>query len=198
MSRVLAALLAAAGTALVAGPAAAAIAPAAPAAPVVDASGAGHALSVARDGDVSVTFTGRSGSYSKALYLVRPGQDDLLVFDGRTAAAGDTASLGTFGAGETLTFRLAVDTGLATFDLYSGAGDLNPAGFANARAMGLGGRTALVSFEDMWAGGDLSFNDFGFSLENVFAGEIIPNPLPGAAVLMLTAMGGAAAWRRRR
>ena len=191
MSRVLAAL--AAGAALGFGSAAAAVPPA----PVVDAAGAGHALSVARDGDVSVTFTGRSGSYSKALYLVRPGQADVLVFDGRTAQAGDTVALGAFGAGEALTFRLAVTAGEASFDLYTGTGALNPAGFANARAMGLGGRAALVSFEDMWAGGDLSFNDFGFSLENVFAGEIIPNPLPGAAILMLTAMAGGAAWRRR-
>lgn len=195
MSRVLAALLASAACGLAAGPAAAAVTPAAP---VADASGAGHALSVARDGDVTIAFTGRSGSYSKQLYLVRPGQDDVLVFDGRTANAGDTVNLGAFRAGEALTFRLAVEAGQVAFDLYTGSGDLNPAGFANARAMGMGGRTALVSFEDMWAGGDLSFNDFGFSLENVFAGDVIPNPLPGAAVFMLTALGGAAAWRRRR
>ena len=192
MSRVLTALFAAAGAALAVGSSAAA------AAPVAGAAGAGHALTVAGDGDVSVTFTGRGGSYSKRLYLVRPGQADVLVFDGRAATVGDTVNLGAFGAGEALTFRLAVDTGLAAFDLHTGAGDLNPAGFANARAMGLGGRAALVSFEDMWAGGDMSFDDFGFSLENVFAGEIVANPLPGAGVLMLTAMAGGAAWRRRR
>ena len=193
MSRILPASLAAAAT-LFAASAQAAVPPA----PVADASGAGHGLTVAADGDVSITFTGRHGVHAKTLYLVRPGQDDLLIFDGRTAAAGDTVDLGAYAAGEGLTFRLAVTTRSgAAFDLFTGSGALNPGGFANARAMGMGGRAALVSFEDLRGGGDLSFNDFGFTLENVFARDVIPNPLPGAAVFMLTALGGAAAWRRR-
>ena len=175
------------------GTAHAAVAPA----PVADAAGAGHGLTVAADGDVAITFTGRHGVHTKQLFLVRPGQDDLLVFDGQTASVGDTAALGRFSAGEGVTFRLAVTTPAGTsFDLYTGSGALNPGGFANARAMGLGGQTALVSFEDLRGGGDMSFNDFGFELSNVLAAGTVSMPLPGAALFMLTALGGAAAWRR--
>ena len=167
-------------------------------APVVSASGAGHALMVASDGGVSVSFTGRHGAFAKQLYLVREGADDVLVFDGASAVAGDTVDLGDFAGGEALVFRLAVSTAWGQrFDLYSGDGALNPRGFANARAMSMGDAVALVSFEDMIGGGDMSFNDFGFELTNVAAGAI-PNPLPGAAIFMLTALGGGAAWRFKR
>ena len=169
------------------------------AAPVADASGAGQGLVVSGDGDVTVTFTGRQGSHTKQLYLVREGQDDLLLFDGQASAEGDAVSLGALGAGTDLVFRLAVtDGGGGQFDLFTGAGTLNPRGFANARAVTMGAGLAMISFEDMWGGGDLDFDDFGFNVSGAEAGPMLANPVPGAAVLMLTAIGGLVAARRRR
>ena len=167
-------------------------------APVVDAAGSGAGLTVANDGEVTVTFGGRHGVYDKELYLVGPDGQDVFLFDGRTAEVGDTVSLGTFAAGTELVFRLAVDTTTGhQFDLFTGAGIRNPMAFENARAMSMGAGVAMVSFEDLWGGGDHSFNDFGFSLSNVLAQKAIATPVPAAGVLMLTALGGAAAWRRR-
>lgn len=165
-------------------------------APVVDAAGAGRGLIVTGDGDVSITYGGRHGLYTKALYLVREGQDDLFLFDDQAATVGETLSLGAFETGTELVFRLAVTTHLGgQFDLFTGAGARNPLAFDNARAMTIGDRIAMVSFEDLKGGGDESFNDFGFTLDGVLAAEMIANPLPAGAVLMLTALAGGAALR---
>lgn len=194
MSRTLATVTALVLVGLTATPAAAAVA----AAPVADEAGSGQSLIVTSDGEVTVTFSGRNGVHAKQLFLI--GEDgDTLLFDDADAQVGGTRTITGLEAGSTLTFRLAVTTRSgAQFDLFTGAASLNPRGFANARAITIASSLAMISFEDQRGGGDLDFNDFGFTVDGAEAGDIAAVPAPAAAILMLTGLGGLAASRRRR
>ncbi|MBB4658269.1 DUF4114 domain-containing protein [Parvularcula dongshanensis] len=164
--------------------------------PVASADGAGKGVYVAADGNVTVTYEGKDAGFRSALYLLGADGEDTLVFKGKSFAAGTSFDLGDFTAGTELIFRLAI-ANRGGYSLYSGDGSRNAKGFANARAETIGGLVTRVSFEDMLGGGDKDFNDFGFTVSNSAAGAI-PNPVPGAAIVMLTGIAGLAGMRSRR
>ena len=122
----------------------------------------GGSFIVVSDGNVFAEYLGSQAGYYNTLY-----------FEGRKLfskySRPDTPlDLGSFSAGDELTFELFVRQTGTTF--HSGGGDTNPDGLAHFRAYSAvdgDGYLTTVGVEDQLGGGDLDFNDFMFSLTNV-------------------------------
>lgn len=161
----------------------------------------GGSFFVVADGNVFAEYLGSRAGYHKTL-----------SFDGRNlfskhSRPGSRLDLGSFSAGDELSFELFVLQTGSTF--HSGAGDDNPDGMAHFRAITRATTTAdgdgyltSVGVEDQLGGGDLDFNDFMFSLTNV----IDPPPAtqepsdvsePPALFLLAVGLVGLLARRRR-
>ncbi len=154
----------------------------------------GGSIIVKESGNVSVTFEGSSASYTSTLYLQGYGE----LFSTNTSG-GTTIDVGSYEAGQELTFYILVqDTG-KTF--YTGLGDLNEDGMAHAFVENLENGTR-VGFEDIYGGGDRDYNDvnFTFSNTNTLVGEnpTVANPEPTTIVLFGSGLLGLSLWRIRK
>lgn len=162
------------------------------------------------EGPVMATFEGSGASYSNDIYLMldalgNPGNDgnpanDRFIFNNHSTSPGESVSLGTFSSGTDLSFRLRVnETG---FDYFTGAPSSNPDGLHHARAAGNElTNTTLLSFEDLYGGGDNNFSDMSISLSNTLTAAIsasIPEPETYAMLLAGLGMIGAVVRRRGR
>ena len=144
----------------------------------------GGKLFVAEDGDVTATFLGSDASYFNTLYLISPGET--FIFDKNSGSSSDESpdflALGSFAAGTELLFRLDVDVQHdehIDYKFYTGDGSNNPDALAHARAVTSlvdGMYVTEVGFEDLLGGGDLDYNDFMFSLNNVVDPPSVPEP----------------------
>lgn len=154
----------------------------------------GASFTTTTAGEYVTTYEGTDASFVSRLYLVTDdgiADNDILVFTSGSAV-GSTFSLGNFAAGVEMVFRLFVETTANSF--FSGAASRNPDDIIHAQVdlTTLPG-VAIIGFEDILGGGDLDFNDFVFTV--AAAPEI---PVPGAAVLLLTGLAGAAGMRKLR
>lgn len=147
----------------------------------------GGTINVATSGNVVAKFEGQSAGYDSELLF-----GSNVLFNNHTTPVGTTVSLGYFTAGTVLTFVLHV---LNTGDYFvTGPASDNPDGVAHASVTDMGSYT-IVGFEDLYGGGDLDYNDNVFS----FSYNVIPTvPVPAAGLMLVSALGGMAALRRKR
>ena len=175
-------------------------------------------LDLATEADVRVYFVSEDASYHNTLGFNADGVgitsgDPLLIFpdattggDTRTDRApllpGDFVDLGSFAGGTALDFFLIADGRQRPEGrpVYSMEGSANPDGIQHALAFALmDSPYLLVSFEDIYGGGDEDFNDLIFAVDvgadNVAALSGVPEP---ATVLTLAAFAGMVACAARR
>lgn len=151
-------------------------------------------------GEVIARYEGTSAAYTNLLFLDNGDADfsnDTFVFNNQLSPVGATFNLGSFTAGTELIFRLFVsDTG---DNFFSGPAfrNLNGQPHNRAETAWLTPGVTLVSFEDLF-GGPFDYNDLSFSFSNTFAVELSPIPLPATGLLLLGALGGLAAMRRKK
>jgi len=169
---------------------------------ILDEPITGGRLLVVEDGYVTAEFLGSDAGYFNTLYLDRPGNGDLWVFDKNTSRDQNPVNLGYYTAGTELVFRLDVtNTGLSFF---TGDSDRNPDGLAHARATTtsseLGIYFTTVGFEDLLNGGDLDFNDFLFQVSNIVdpPGDLPAVPVPPVAALLGIGLLGLSYFYRRK
>lgn len=156
---------------------------------------------LASGGEVIARYEGSTAAFTNLLYLDNGDSDytnDTFIFDnGPGTAIGSTFNLGFFAAGTELIFRLFVsDTGENFFTgpaFRNLSGNLHNRAESNWETPGV----TLVSFEDLFKG-PFDYNDLSFSFTNTAAVELSPIPLPGTGILLLGALGGLAAMRRRK
>jgi hypothetical protein len=162
---------------------------------VVPVTDDGADVVIGEDGNYVATFEGSSAGFTSQLFLVTDdGIDgnDTLVFS-KSDPIGTTFDLGTLTAGTELIFRLFVQSTGRSF--FSGDATRNEDGILHSQVdmSTLPGRW-ITGFEDLYGGGDLDFNDFVFTIENTSS----PVPLPGAGILLLSGVAGAAGFGRLR
>lgn len=160
--------------------------------------GEGAPIIVTSLSNVVATYLGTTASFSDDLYLIRPGNSDLFLFNNQTSAVGSTIDLGSFALGTELVFRLEVhDFGGNTINYFSGSALRNPDGGAHSRVDNnyLMPGTTLVSFEDLPRDTDSSFNDLSFSFSGTSAGAV---PEPAGWALMIGGIGLVGGAMRRR
>ncbi len=154
----------------------------------------GGSIVVKQTGNVSVTFDGSSASYTSTLYLQGYGE----LFSSSTAD-GTTIDLGSYEAGQELTFYIFVENTGQTF--YTGSGELNADGLAHAYVEDLGDGTK-VGFEDLLGGGDKDYNDVNFTFSNTNTEGVDPktiaNPEPTTIVLFGSGLLGLGIWNYRK
>jgi hypothetical protein len=140
----------------------------------------GGKLFVAEDGDVTATFLGSDAGYFNELYLYSPDSPwdtSEMIFDKDSPSDGSMKDLGSYAAGTELVFRLYVQNTALSY--FTGDGSNNPDSLAHARAVTSlvdGMYVTKVGFEDLLGGGDLDYNDFMFSLNNVVDPPSVPEP----------------------
>jgi hypothetical protein len=163
--------------------------------PIANPAGAGAAVLVSSTENVIAQYLGTTADYTSLLYLVRPGDTDLYLFNNQADPTGKQVNLGSFALGTELVFKLVVlDTG-NTF--FSGLASRNPDSHAHAAVESNFGApgTTLVSFEDLY-NGSFDYNDLSFSFTGTMAGGV---PEPATWALMIIGFGGVSfAMRRRR
>ena len=158
-------------------------------------------ITVVEDGEVTLSYDGMTASLQKTLVLIREDGTELEVFDTETARAGDTFSLGTFEAGETISFRMDLHESrwehyITDVSFYTTGMGRNPLGMTYTRMDQLAADVAMIGFEDLVGGGDRDFDDLVFRLNNASL-DALANPIPGAAFVMATGLAGVAAARRK-
>ena len=146
--------------------------------------------------EVSITFEGYSASYTSDLFLDTPANALGLLFTNKTTAIGTTLTLGTFGAGTELIFRLFVHETERTF--LSGQADRNTDNVAHTSSETIDSKL-WVGFEDLFGGGDKDYNDFRFSISTrpvMVPSTAVPD---GTSTSVLLALGwGLVAFASRR
>ena len=131
-------------------------------------------------GDVTATFLGSDAGFFNELLLYSPDSPwdtSEMIFDKDSPSDGSMKDLGSYAAGTELVFRLYVQNSALSY--YTGDGSNNPDSLAHARAVTSlvdGMYVTEVGFEDLLGGGDLDYNDFMFSLNNVVDPRAVPEP----------------------
>lgn len=130
----------------------------------------GGRMYVAKDGNVTATFSGGDAAYTSSLFVYSPSERRGQTIFSSNTAVGTQISIGSFAAGTELVFGYFVhDTGKT---YLSGPAAANSDGVAHARATttydgALDQYMTAVGMEDLWGGGDADYNDFQFLLSNV-------------------------------
>jgi MYXO-CTERM domain-containing protein len=154
----------------------------------------------ASGGSVVATYISGDAANTDVLFLVGGADPIFSNHPPGQSFPGDTLGLGNFTSGHSLVFGIHnKSTGK---DYFTGNGSLNPDGIAHAivdTAFAPG--FTLISFEDLFNGGDHDYNDVVFKFTNISINQ--HNSVPdatGTAGLMLAglALVGAAAFKRRR
>jgi hypothetical protein len=151
-------------------------------------AGLGDSL-IAGGGDLVIRFEGSDAGYNSLISV--NGSPEF--FPNHSTAAGATLDLGFFAAGTPLDIVLDVVTTGNHF--HTGPGSGNADGIAHANVVynfGEPGRT-LVTFEDLFGGGDRDYNDHTFSFTNIQPAV----PEPGTYALLMTGLG-IMGWLARR
>jgi hypothetical protein len=150
-----------------------------------------HTVTTTSSGPFVATFLGSSAGLFNTVFFVNNGTETKL-FD-KSTPAGTTVDLGSFAAGTELTFRLFVQQTAQSF--FTGPASANFDNFQHARVdVSTFPGSWLVGFEDLLRGGDKDFNDLVFTVAPADAST----PLPGAALLLLSGIAGAAGVSRLR
>jgi hypothetical protein len=175
----------------------------------------GAELFAPSDGEVVAKYLGEFAGFTHVLFLDSPVFIPSIFETGPgESTPGDAMSLGTFSAGDVLTFGLFVDDTLLTF--YTGPGALNPDGIPHARMftdptnegfdpailalLGWVPGDIVVGFEDLHKDHpsyDADFNDLIFAFSGVDAREPSEAPEPLTLSLLGLAAAGAAVRARR-
>lgn len=151
----------------------------------------GGSVVVNQTGSVNVTFQGSNAGYTSTLYF---GNQALFSSN---EAAGTSVTLDGFQAGQVLTFSILVQNTENTFS--TGSGTLNADGLAHAMVSNLDDGGTLVSFEDLYGGGDKDYNDLMFSFSNTNTeAKLVQNPEPATIILFGSGLLGLGAWRLRK
>ncbi|MDH5428553.1 MAG: DUF4114 domain-containing protein [Nitrospirota bacterium] len=151
----------------------------------------GGSVIVKDTGDVTVTFQGSNAGYTSTLYF--GGQ----ALFSSNEASGTSVTLNGFEAGQVLTFSILVQETGHSFS--TGSGSLNADGIAHAMVSNLEDGGTLVSFEDLYGGGDKDYNDLMFSFSNTNSEtKLVQNPEPGTIILFGSGLLGLGAWRLRK
>lgn len=148
---------------------------------------------VADGGEVFIRFESRSAAHSTNVVLER---DNSVIFNNQTAIAGEVFSLGSFAAGEIVSFRF--DNLTSGVSYFSGLGSFNIDNFEHAKLTAIESLgTIKLSFEDLMNGGDRDFDDL---VATVFTSADAVMPLPGSAWLLISGFAGLvfASSRRKR
>jgi hypothetical protein len=117
--------------------------------------------------------------------------------------AGDFVDLGTFSAGTLLDFFLIADGTYGGTDVFSTTTSFNQDGLVHAVSLAPNGSPYLIiSFEDLWGGGDMDYNDLVFAVflgqDNVSKFKSLGAPEPSLAAGSLIALAAIFGRKRRR
>ncbi len=175
-------------------------------------------LKLTNDTVARVYFLGEGAGYHNSLGISTTGfaafgEDAQLIFpdassgwdrsDDEPLQAGDFVDLGTFKAGTLLDFFLIADGAYGGSDVYSTNTSLNPDGIVHTVSLAPNGSPYLIiSFEDLYGGGDMDFNDLVFAVylgkENISKFKGLGAPEPSLAAGGLLALGAIFGRKRRR
>ncbi|MGE0383885.1 MAG: MYXO-CTERM sorting domain-containing protein [Gammaproteobacteria bacterium] len=152
-----------------------------------------------QESTVQAFFVGGEGAgLSNDLYLHSPSYEPV-IFNNHSAGFGESHDLGFFAPGTELVFRLHTSD---DNDFFTGAAAENPDGVIHAvvddeyvNSAFASGPLVLVSFEDLFDGGDFNYEDMVFALSNVTA---VPAPVPVPALAPLAGLAALGLLRRRR
>lgn len=143
-------------------------------------AGLADPIYVSHTGPVELTFVSYEAAYTNVLWLYSPTFTGP-IFVNKTTAPNTTFDLGSYAAGTTLVFGIAVLNTGRTF--FSGPASTNVDGVAHALIDWLPGDLALVGFEDLMHGGDKDYNDLIFRVANV--GSALVREPPAIAIVGL-------------
>jgi hypothetical protein len=158
-----------------------------------------YAFTAAGTGDVVAYFWGSTAGYTSTLSLLVNGVDTGIVgLNNHTSAYGEALNFGSVNAGDSLVFRLNVQT---TGDFWYSDTGLNYDGVNHVYATDFAGDFVIpagtfVAFEDLPFGGDLNYNDEDFVFTNIRDVRDVPEPL--SAMLLGAGLLGVVAIRRRK
>lgn len=134
----------------------------------------------ATGGDVVVRVEPASAGYTSLLQLYSP----VFISVADNSEAGKVVNLGSFTAGQELTFGIYVLNTQNTF--LMGPGSRNADGEIHANVEWQADGSARVGFEDLFGGGDRDYNDNMF----LYMTGVKPNPtVPEPASISLAIMG---------
>lgn len=148
----------------------------------------------ASGGNVDIFFAGSDAGYNSQVFLSSPDSGGGF-FPNHSTSVGASESLGVFGAGAELIFRLNVLTSGLNFFTGPASSNLDHvvhATFTPFAATSKIPAGILVAFEDLRGGGDMDFNDFQFVVHGAqLTSSVTPEPasllLLGTGVIALVA-----------
>jgi hypothetical protein len=145
---------------------------------------------VATTGEVLLTFLSKTAVYSNDLFLTG---SNSVIFNNQTTAPQSQFSLGTFQAGQELSFDLFVHESGYTY--HMGNASTNADNFLHVAYDQSSKSPLIIGFEDLYHGGDKDYDDFVFSITNVAT-----VPEPGNVAMLLAGLGlfGLSAARKKR
>lgn len=136
---------------------------------------------VSQGGEAFIRFDGREAGHTTNVYS---GNSGAFLFNNQTTASGSVFSLGTFAAGQTISFTFNNVTSGHTY--FSGLASENVDNAVHVSLAGNADGSIALGYEDLYGGGDFDFNDI---TATVFE-NIIETPLPGTAWLILSGLAG--------
>jgi hypothetical protein len=157
-----------------------------------------YTFTAAHTGNLSAYFVDSTAGYSSDLGLNINGVDSgVWGLNDHTSHYGQLLSFGNVHAGDSLVFKIHVNT---TGDTFFSKASLNPDGGINhIYSSSYSGDSLIpagtyVAFEDLFNGGDLNYHDLNF----VFTNVATATPIPAAIWLFGTGIAGLVSASKRR